>query len=117
MAIFVAGFLLEAVADWQKEVWRAVPSNRGRWIDSGLWSWSRHPNYAGEIALWTGMAVLAAAGLAPDAGAVAAAAISPCFVAFLLTKVSGIPLLEAAAQKKWGKLKEYQAYKERVRVL
>ena len=58
IAIFLSGFLLEALADWQKEVWRAVPANRGRWIDTGLWGWSRHPNYLGEIMLWAGMAVL-----------------------------------------------------------
>ncbi len=77
---------------------------------------SRHPNYAGEITLWWGIFVIAAGGLG-SAPSLAAAAVSPLFVSFLLTKVSGIPMLEAHAHKKWGKEAAYRAYVARTRPL
>ncbi len=112
--LWCVGFLLEALADFQKSRFRREPSNRGRFISSGLWAWSRHPNYFGEIVLWTGIAVMAFPVLH---GWQYATLVSPVFVTLLLTKISGIPLLEEAADKKWGGQKEYDDYKRRTSVL
>ena len=59
LGLWVAGFAIEAIADAQKQAFRDDPSNKGRFIHSGLWAWSRHPNYFGEITLWLGTAVIA----------------------------------------------------------
>ncbi len=102
------GFGIEVVADRQKGRFRAA--NPTGFIDTGLWSWSRHPNYFGEIVLWTGIAVIAASTLS---GWQWVTMISPFFVAFLLTKVSGVPLLEAQADARWGADAAYRDYKAR----
>lgn len=114
IAIWVIGMLIESIADRQKSKFRADPDNAGRFIDTGLWSWSRHPNYFGEIVLWTGMAILAWPVLH---GWQLATLVSPFFVAFLLIRVSGIPMLEAKADERWGGLPEYEAYKRNTPVL
>jgi len=106
--VWVIGFAIEAVADRQKSVFKAEPANRGRFIQHGLWAWSRHPNYFGEIVLWTGIAVMAT----PTMNAWQWLGwLSPLFVCWLLTKVSGIPMLERRADDKWGGQADYEAYK------
>ena len=105
---------LEIIADAQKRRFNADPANRGRFIRSGLWSRSRHPNYFGEILLWVGIALVALPVLRHWR---LVTLISPVFVAFLLTRVSGIPLLEKRADKKWGGQAEYEAYKKNTPVL
>ncbi len=114
IAIWAVGILIEIIADQQKTAFRADPANQGKFITSGLWAWSRHPNYFGEIVLWTGMAIIAIPVLE---GWQWATLISPIFVFFLLTKVSGVPLLEAAADERWGGQDEYEAYKRNTPVL
>ena len=52
------GFAIEVVADAQKSRFRAKPENKGRCVQNGLWAWSRHPNYLGEIVLWVGVAIV-----------------------------------------------------------
>ena len=111
---WLLGFGIEALADRQKSAFRADPANRGRFITTGLWAWSRHPNYFGEIVLWTGMAIIAIPVLE---GWQWATLISPVFVAFLLTKVSGVPMLEKAADERWGGQDDYEAYKRSTPVL
>jgi steroid 5-alpha reductase family enzyme len=86
IAIWLVGFLVEVVADRQKSRFKSDPVNEGRFINVGLWAWSRHPNYFGEIVIWIGMAVIA---LPVLQGLQWATLISPLFVIFLLTKVSG----------------------------
>jgi len=113
-AVWIAGFAIEAVADRQKGVFRADPANRARFITRGLWAWSRHPNYCGEILLWIGVALVAVPALS---GWQLVTLISPLFVYVLLTRISGIPLLESRSDAKWGDDSEYQAYKERTPVL
>ncbi len=108
--LWLTGFTIEVIADAQKRVFRKNTANNGRFITSGLWAWSRHPNYFGEITLWLGVALIAAPVLS---GWQWLTMISPLFVVFLLTKVSGIPLLEARAENRWGNDAEYQAYKAR----
>ena len=112
--IWVLGFSAEVVADRQKGRFRADPANRDQFIQSGLWAWSRHPNYFGEIVLWCGVAVVAFPVLT---GWQYATLVSPLFVYILLTRVSGIPLLEARGQQKWGDRVEYRAYVEKAPVL
>ena len=108
---FAAGLALECIADWQKLRFRAKRENKDKFITQGVWAWSRHPNYAGEIALWWGVFLFAAASLsAPQA---CAAAASPALVTLLLTKVSGVPLLERSGLKRWGGDAEYKAYRAR----
>jgi steroid 5-alpha reductase family enzyme len=114
LAVWVAGFGIEAVADAQKQAFRNDAANKGRFIDSGLWAWSRHPNYFGEITLWVGIALVALPALS---GWQYVTLISPVFVYLLLTRVSGIPMLEARADERWGDEPGYQAYKARTPVL
>ena len=106
--IWVIGFLFEVIADEQKRQFRRKDSNHGQFITTGLWSISRHPNYFGEILIWIGMAVISFPVLS---GWQYATLISPLFVILMLTRVSGINLLEESADKKWGNLDEYQTYK------
>ncbi|XP_076465227.1 uncharacterized protein LOC143297000 [Babylonia areolata] len=101
------GFVLEVVADYQKSRFRADPSNAGQFIQHGLWSISRHPNYLGEILMWSGLYISAASVLS---GWEHVSIISPVFLSYLLIKVSGIPLLEAYGMKKWGATAAYQEY-------
>jgi steroid 5-alpha reductase family enzyme len=114
IVVWVAGIGLEATADAQKSRFRADPANKGRFIHSGLWSWSRHPNYFGEILLWVGVAIVA---LPVLRGWQWVTLISPVFVFLLLTRVSGVPLLEKSADKRWGGEPEYEAYKARTSIL
>jgi steroid 5-alpha reductase family enzyme len=112
--VWIVGFAIETTADRQKAVFRADPANRDRFISTGLWAWSRHPNYCGEILLWIGVALIALPALS---GWSLVTLISPVFVYLLLTRISGIPLLESRSQAKWGNSPEYQAYKARTPVL
>ncbi|NNJ96739.1 MAG: DUF1295 domain-containing protein [Gammaproteobacteria bacterium] len=114
IALWSFGILIEIAADRQKTKFKDDPDNEGKFINVGLWAWSRHPNYFGEIMLWTGMAIVAVPVLQ---GWQWATLISPVFVAFLLTKVSGVPALEEKADKRWGGQDEYEEYKRKTPVL
>ena len=113
-SLWIIGFVIEAISDHQKKVFRQNISNKGNFIKSGLWSWSRHPNYFGEIVLWTGIAVIA---LPTMIGFKYIVLISPIFVYFLLTKISGIPMLEKSSDKKWGNDADYLDYKKNTPIL
>jgi len=112
--VWVFGFVFEVIADNQKRRFNADPANKGKFIHSGLWSYSRHPNYFGEIILWIGIAIIAIPVLQ---GWQWIAMLSPLFVTFLLTRVSGVPQLEKKADKKWGGQKDYETYKRHTPVL
>lgn len=114
LVLWLAGFGIEAVADVQKSRFRADESNRGKFISTGLWAWSRHPNYFGEILLWTGVALIAFPVLS---GWQLVTLISPVFVFALLTRVSGVPLLEKKADARWGGQEAYETYKKNTPVL
>jgi steroid 5-alpha reductase family enzyme len=112
--VWVLGFGVEMVADAQKSRFRSRPENKGRFIRTGLWAWSRHPNYFGEIVLWTGVALIAFPVLR---GWQWLTLVSPVFVFLLLTRVSGVPLLEKRADEQWGGQEDYETYKKRTPVL
>ena len=114
IAVWSIGILIEIISDRQKSNFRSDPDNKGKFINTGLWAWSRHPNYFGEIVLWTGMAIVAVPVLQ---GWQWVALISPVFVTFLLTRVSGVPLLEEKADQRWGGQDDYEEYKRRTPVL
>ena len=104
---WLVGFTVEVVADRQKSQFRADPRNEGCFINTGLWARSRHPNYFGEILLWSGIAVMAVPYLS---GAQWVVLLSPLFVYGLLTRVSGIPTLARRGQQLWGDDPAYQSY-------
>ncbi|MFK7888132.1 MAG: DUF1295 domain-containing protein [Gammaproteobacteria bacterium] len=114
IAIWLFGITIEIVADRQKSAFKSDPANKGKFIDVGLWAWSRHPNYFGEITLWVGMAIIA---LPVLHGWQWVTLISPVFVAILLTKGSGVPLLEKQADERWGGQTDYEEYKRKTPVL
>ncbi|MBT3622773.1 MAG: DUF1295 domain-containing protein [Gammaproteobacteria bacterium] len=106
LALWIVGFVVEVVADKQKSKFKK--EHPGEYITGGLWHYSRHPNYLGEIILWVGISILA---LPVLSGWQYATLISPVFVCFLLIKVSGIRMLEFQANKRWGKDPAYQTYR------
>ncbi len=114
IVVWLAGMVFEVVADLQKQAFRADPANKGEFIRTGLWSRSRHPNYFGEILVWVGVFVVAVPVLQ---GWQWVAVLSPLFVVLLLTRVSGIPLLEKRADERWGDRSDYLAYRDRTPVL
>jgi steroid 5-alpha reductase family enzyme len=89
IALFVFGFVWESIADWQLSRFKANPNNKGKVLNSGLWRYSRHPNYFGECCVWWAFYLFALAGGAWWA------IISPILMTLLLLKVSGVSLLES----------------------
>jgi len=108
--MFVLGLLVETVADFQKFNFRNNPANRGKWCQVGVWSWSRHPNYAGEICLWWGLFIVSVS-IARDAQW--SGVLSPIFTSWTLLFFSGIPLLEEKADNKFRNDRSYVEFKER----
>jgi steroid 5-alpha reductase family enzyme len=114
LMIWGVGLTIETCADLQKFRQKTDPDGRGRWIESGLWRYSRHPNYLGELLCWWGIFLY----VAPDLGGESAlAAIGPITLTLLLLFVTGIPILEREADRKWGEEAAYEAYKRRTPVL
>jgi steroid 5-alpha reductase family enzyme len=113
-AIWLIGFGFEVIADNQKKNFKADQANEGKFIKSGLWAWSQHPNYFGEITLWFGILVIALPSLSGWSYFVI---FSPIFVFLLLTRISGINLLDGLAKKRWGDDPEYQDYTKKTPVL
>ena len=113
--VWLAGFVIESTADFQKYAFSQNPANKDRWIESGIWRYSRHPNYFGEILVWVGVYIVTLAAL--DVPQSLIGLVSPLTIVGLLLFVSGIPPLEKAADKRWGKLPAYKAYKRRTSIL
>ena len=107
LLIFILGLSIEIIADYQKTVFRRNIENKDKFITTGLWSLSRHPNYFGEILLWTGIAIMSISSLQ---GLQYLTLISPIFVYVLLVYISGVRILEAQAEKKWGHLDSFKEY-------
>ena len=106
--VWLLGFLFEIIADNQKSNFNKF--NKGEFISNGLWSITRHPNYFGEFILWLGITI-ASLGYIDNYKYVLL--LTPIFVYLLLTRVSGVNLLEDIGEKRWGNSKEYQKYKEK----
>jgi len=102
--VWTVGFLIETIADWQLSMFIKQTTNRDRIMDKGLWRFSRHPNYFGEVLLWWGIFLIA---LGYPFGYLTI--IGPLTISFLILFVSGIPLLE----KKYEGQKNYEEYKKR----
>jgi len=113
--ISVFGIIFEGISDIQKFNFIQNKANKGKWIESGLWKYSRHPNYFGEILTWVGVYIVSYTWLVGNE--VYIALIGPLFISFILIFVSGIPILEKGADKRWGADKKYQEYKKRTSVL
>ena len=109
LAVFIIGFAIEVIADNQKSKFRLDEKNRNMFINEGLWSRSRHPNYFGEIMLWTGITIMS---IPSFVGLNFLALFSPVFTYLLLNHISGVRILEARGNEKWGNLTEYQEYKK-----
>lgn len=112
--VWLLGLVIEAVADAQKSAFKGKSENRERFITTGLWRYSRHPNYFGEMLVWWGLFVFAVPFLH---GAAFAVVIGPVFITLLLLFVSGIPLLERSAEAKHGDDPAYREYKRRTSIL
>lgn len=112
--VWLLGFGIEVAADQQKSKFKQVPANKDKFIQTGFWAWSRHPNYFGEIVLWIGVSIIA---LPVLSGWQWVTLISPVFITLLLTRISGVPMLEARADEKWGGQPDYEAYKANTPVL
>lgn len=113
LGLWIFGFIFQVIADYQKTRFKNNPKNEGNFINEGLWSISRHPNYFGEIVLWTGIAIMAVPVMS---GLQYVSLVSPVFGFLLIYFVSGVRLLENKADKKWGNDSNYQEYKEKTPV-
>eukprot|EP00187_Rhodella_violacea_P007004 CAMPEP_0174909564 /NCGR_PEP_ID=MMETSP0167-20121228/69163_1 /TAXON_ID=38298 /ORGANISM="Rhodella maculata, Strain CCMP736" /LENGTH=319 /DNA_ID=CAMNT_0016153595 /DNA_START=74 /DNA_END=1033 /DNA_ORIENTATION=- len=114
VVMFAVGLLLEAVSDWQKLKFKQDKEKKGKWCDVGLWKYSRHPNYFGEILLWWGLFAISTPILSNGQWAVLA---SPLLISVLLLFVSGLPLLEASANEKYGGNPEFAPYRARTSIM
>ena len=112
--LFVIGFSIEVIADHQKTVFRAIKENKDKFISTGLWSKSQHPNYFGEILLWSSIAMMSFSSLS---GTQYLTMISPIFTYVLLVYISGVRMLDDMGNKKWGHLEEYRTYKKNTPML
>ena len=113
-AVWLVGLLVEAIADAQKSAFKAKAENRDRFVESGLWRYSRHPNYFAEMLVWWGLFLYTVPVLHGAAFAVVA---GPVFITLLLLFVSGIPPLERSAEEKYGNDPAYREYKRRTSIL
>ena len=112
--LFLIGFSIEVIADHQKTVFRAIKENKDKFISTGLWSKCQHPNYFGEILLWSSIAIMSFSSLS---GTQYLTMISPIFTYVLLVYISGVRMLDDMGNKKWGHLEEYKQYKQNTPVL
>ncbi len=114
IVLFSLGLLIESISDAQKYRYRSNPENNAHWMDAGLWKYSRHPNYFGEMLVWWGLFIVVVPSLR---GFGWLTVLGPLFITLLLLFVSGIPLLEKSADRKYGNNPEYLAYKESTSIL
>jgi steroid 5-alpha reductase family enzyme len=113
--VWIIGLLIESVADAQKWSFSQNFNNKNKWIHTGIWKYSRHPNYFGEIVVWIGVYLFTYPALVGSDKLVGLA--SPIFITLLLLFASGVPVLEKSADKRWGDLPEYRHYKKRTSLL
>ncbi len=104
LLVWMAGFVFETVADHQLKIFKGNPENRGRLMTEGLWKYSRHPNYFGEVSQWWGIYVMAISGLSHFW-----LLFSPLTITLFILFVSGVPLLE----KKYKGRADWEAYRRK----
>jgi len=114
LAVFFAGLALETAADAQKFAFKSKPESKGEFMSTGVWRYSRHPNYFGEMLVWWGIAL---PGAFTFRGAEFLYFVGPLYITLLLIFVSGIPILEKEADRKWGSREDYREYKRRTSIL
>ena len=102
--VWITGFFFEAIGDYQLQKFKKYPANKGKPMNSGLWKYTRHPNYFGEMIMWWGIWMMSVNFFTPIQTCISL--LSPLTVTFLLTKVSGVPMLE----KKYKNNLEYLEY-------
>jgi len=115
VVVFLAGLLIEGFADYQKYTFINTPENKGKWIDTGLWKYSRHPNYFGEMLVWIGVYIFTLSSLTGWFVVIGLA--SPLYIIAILMFFSGVPMLEKGADKRWGADPQYQEYKRKTSLL
>ena len=113
--IWAAGLFVETLADIQKYKFKQNKVNRGKWITTGIWRYSRHPNYFGEMLVWIGLFVTILPFI--NGWMIVVTAISPVYIYSLIMFISGVPLLEKKSDKKWGEDTEYVQYRESTNIL
>jgi steroid 5-alpha reductase family enzyme len=111
LGLFVSsiGLIIETTADYQKYVFKNDPNNRGTWIQSGIWKYSRHPNYFGEMLVWWGLFII---GIGYRSEVYRLTILSPIYLTLLLLFVSGVPTLEKKYDQRYKDNEDYQQYKE-----
>jgi len=112
--IFLLALSIETIADWQKFIFKLDPKNKGKWIDTGIWHYSRHPNYFGEILVWWSLFIYITPYIS---GLQYLSIIGPLFISFMLLFVSGIPLLEKKNDQRYKDNSAYQKYKNSTSLL
>lgn len=115
LIIWALGLIIESIADFQKYAFKQDKKNKDKFIQTGIWKYSRHPNYFGEMLCWIGIYVFVFNSLTYIQKIIALS--SPLFIIILLLFVTGLPMLEKYADKKWGKQKDYQEYKRKTSIL
>ncbi|KAG9285122.1 hypothetical protein G9A89_008469 [Geosiphon pyriformis] len=119
IAIWVIGFAVEVIADFQKSSFRSKPENKRKFINHGLWRLSRHPNYFGDVTLWIGTTLLCTPALIKVSHShphlikplfAYSTCLAPAFLYSQLSYASGVTILEAQGEKRWGSSAEYKAY-------
>ena len=113
LIIWVFGYIIEVISDSQKNKFNKT--NKGKFINIGLWKYIRHPNYLGEIIIWFGIFVISLNYIESFSSMLSI--LSPIFVYILLRYLSGVPQLEKRGDQKWGDLKEYVKYKEKTGII
>jgi len=115
LVLWFIALVVETIADWQKYVFINNPGNKNQWIESGLWKYSRHPNYFGEILHWIAIYIFVISGMGVMDSLIAL--VSPIFIIIVIVFATGLPMLEKGADKKWGDNHSYLEYKKRTSIL
>ncbi|KAJ6255730.1 3-oxo-5-alpha-steroid 4-dehydrogenase [Anaeramoeba flamelloides] len=126
--IFFIGLIIETIADYQKFVFKNKPENKKNFMKSGIWSWSRHPNYFGELAVWVGLFISSIASIALNdnkhsesqtdyALQWTLAALGPLWITFVILFFSGIPPLERGWLKRYGDRNDFIKWKKTTSIL
>jgi steroid 5-alpha reductase family enzyme len=102
--IWALGIFWEAVGDWQLRQFKADPANKGKVMRSGLWAFTRHPNYFGETLVWWGMFIIA---LGTPFGFLSV--VGPVVITFMLLRVSGVAMLEKGLKETKPEYQDYAA--------